>query len=196
MSIRTRMVAFAATLLLLAGTQSQASFVGTQGFADVGSPTANTGNINTATTLTIGEMLSTSSQSGAFVGLSTQIFGSVSFSTATGANTSLTFGDAAFGTFTSTSLKVAASAPGATSYYILGEFTPGTFSGFGGVTSPQSASITISFTQTPAGSGSISDSATLSVPPSGTIPEPASFAMVVIGLGGVFAVRRFRRRAA
>lgn len=208
MSIRNKLVAFAATLLLLTGAQSQAAFVGTQGFNDQGTPLANgsaTGNINTATTLTIGDLNTSTASTGVFTGVGKNIdFGTVTFNTSTGANTSLSFTDVGgpsngrFGSFTSTTFTSLTNVPGAVTYYVLGFFSPGTFSGYGGVTGPQAASLTISFNQTPAGTGGISDSVTLSVPPAplSTVPEPASFAMVVVGLGGIFAVRRFRRKAA
>jgi hypothetical protein len=204
MSIRNKLVAFTATLLLLTGAQSQASFVGTQGFNDQGTPLAGgsaSGNINTASTLTIGDLNTSTASTGVFAGIGKNIdFGTVTFNTTTGANTSLSFNDgpSKFGSFTSTSFTLLSNTPGLISYYVLGNFTPGTYSGFGGVTAPQAASLTISFNQTPSGSGAISDSVSLSVPPASiaSVPEPASFAMVAIGLGGIFAVRRFRRRAA
>jgi len=203
MSIRIKLVAVAATLLLLAGGQSQAAFVGTQGFGDQGTPLANgsaSGNINTATTLTIGDLNTTTASTGVFTGVGKNIdFGTVTFSTATGGNATLSFTDGTgkFGSFTSTTFATISNVPGTVSFYVLGLFTPGTFAGYGGVTTPQLASLTISFNQTPAGSGGISDSVTLSVPPAGnpTVPEPASIAMVVLGLGGVFAARRYSRRA-
>jgi len=203
MSIRKSLVAVAATLVLLVGAKSDAAFIGSLNFLDGGQPLANgspTGNIDTASTLTIGDLLSGGSKTGVFVGTPTFTdFGSVTFSTANGANTTFAFGNATFGFFASTLITSVNSGNGVQSFFILGTFTPGTAPGYGGVTAVQPASFTISFTQTPAGGGvgsSISDSGTLSVPPAGAVPEPASFAMVVIGLGGVFAVGRFRRRAA
>ncbi|MFM7183775.1 MAG: hypothetical protein ACKO4Z_03260, partial [Planctomycetota bacterium] len=52
---------------------------GSQGFADIGAPSTNTGNINTATTFTIGNLTSTGAQAGYFSGLTTQIFGPEAF---------------------------------------------------------------------------------------------------------------------
>jgi len=197
------MVAFAATLLLLVGAKSEAAFIGSQSFLDLGQPLANgspTASIDTASTLTIGDLRTGFSSTGVFVGTPFLTdFGAVTFSTANGANSSFTFGNATFGTFISTTITSIISGNGFQSFFILGNFTPGTAANYGGVTAPQPASFTLSFTQTPAGGGAnstISDSGTLSVPPAGAVPEPASFAMVVIGLGGVLAVGRFRRRAA
>jgi hypothetical protein len=212
MSIRIKLVALAATLLLLTGSQSEAAFAGSIGFNDQGQPLANgsaTGNIDAASTLTIGDLNTTNATSGLFVGVGKNIdLGSVTFSTSNGANTTFSFTDATgkFGSFVSQTITSIISGNGVESYYILGLFTPGNYTGYGTYATgmanngPLSASITVSFTQTPAGGGagsSISDSATMSVPPAGlTVPEPASFAMVAIGLGGIFAVGRFRRRAA
>jgi len=207
MSIRNRMVALATTLLLLVGAKSEAAFIGSQGFNDQGQPLAGStatngtanGNINTATWLTVGDLNTTLASTGVFAGIGKNIdLGMVTFSTANGANTTFTFSDPTgkFGSFTSSTVTSVLSGTGVRSFLIVGLFTPGNYAGYGGVTSPQAASVTISFTQTPAGNGSISDSASLAVPPSGTVPEPASFAMVVIGFGGVFAARRFRRRSA
>ncbi len=179
-----------------------ASPVGTQGFADLGSPQAGgstTGNINTATTFKIGDMFTTSSNTGIFSGLGSQNIGAVSFDT-TSAN-SLSFTNTAFGTFTSTSIDEYTNKPGTVAFYVLGTWTPGTYNNnnttyTGG---PYDASFTISFTQTPAGAGNaISDSATFSIPPSGnpSVPEPASIVMGLTGLviGGL-AYRRHRRQA-
>jgi hypothetical protein len=192
MSIRIKLVAFAATLLLLTGAQSQAAYVGTLALVDIGSPTANSGNINTATSFTIGNLFSTVG-TGVLAGEGGMAFGAVTFTT-TGTG-SLSFGNASFGSFTSTSvLEFNNSAPGSASFYFVGILTPGT----GDPGTATAASFTVGFTQTPASTGQIGDSGTFSVPPAGApiVPEPASFAMVAIGLGGIFAVGRFRRRAA
>jgi hypothetical protein len=166
-------------------TGAQAGSVNTQGFADIGTPTANTGDINTATSFTVGNLVSTTAQTGFFVGMATQTFGSVTFDTTSG--TSLTFGNSVFGTFTSTSITEATNVAGSVAFYVLGNWTPGSQGGTAG-----ESSFTISFTQTPAHTGSISDSGTFSIPPAAVVPEPSS---VVMGLTGVaFGVVIFRRR--
>ncbi len=176
--------------------------VGTQGFADIGTPLAGgsaTGDINTATSFTIGNLVSTTSDTGVFSGMSSQVIGAVSFDTTSG--TSLSFTNSAFGTFTSTSIDEYTNKAGTVAFYVLGTWTPGTYNNNNTTytSGPYDASFTISFTQTPPGSGnSISDSATFSVPPTGmpSVPEPASIVMGLTGLviGGL-AYRRHRRQA-
>jgi hypothetical protein len=172
---------------------AQAGF-STQGFADIGTPTANTGNINTATVFTIGDLISTTANTGIFAGLPTQVIGPVTFDSTVGS--SLSFSSSGFGSFTSTSITEISNSSGQAAFYVLGNFLGGADDGGAGSNGP--ASFTISFTQTPSGSGSISDSGTFSVPPAGTVPEPSSIVCTLIGIGsfaGVGLVRRKRKSA-
>jgi hypothetical protein len=172
----------------------------TQGFVDMGTGLADgmsTNDINRAATLTIGDLSSNTTQTGIFVGMSHQNLGEVSFSTAVGTNGSLSFGNSVFGTFTSTSLKVLSDVPGAVSFYILGDYTPGSRGGSAGT-----ASFSISFIQAPIGGGAgsgISDSGVFSIPPAGgiqiaSVPEPAGLVMGLTGIAAVGLVWGHRRR--
>lgn len=170
--------------------------VGTQSFADLGVPLANgspTGNILTATTFTIGDLVSTLAQSGVFAGLPVQNFGSVTFSP--GSMTSLNFNDGPFGRFTSTLIDptVVPTHAGTTiSLFIVGDWTPGTFEKSGA--GPFPSDLTISFTQTPGGNGTISDSATFSTPQTvAGVPEPGSLGLALVAFGGL-GIALWRRR--
>jgi hypothetical protein len=165
---------------------------GTQGFADIGTPMASgsaTGNINTATMFTIGDLMSTTANTGVFSGMTHQDFGSVMFDITSAS--SLDFGNSVFGHFASTSFTETKMAPGVLSIFVLGEWTPGTQ---GGVTGgPFMSDVTITFNQTPPFSGSISDSFTFATPaPTSSVPEPATFGLMALGLLGL--ARRRRRR--
>jgi hypothetical protein len=106
-----------------------APLISTQAFADIGIPTAggsSTGNINTATSFTIGSLTSTPANTGLFVGMPTQTFiSNIPFSLTS--PTSLSFGNAVFGSFTSTSIVEATNIPGSIAIYALGNWTPGTY---------------------------------------------------------------------
>lgn len=183
--------AFAASTALSANA---ATVVGTQGFADLGTVTVNTGNINTATKFTIGALLTSSANSGIFAGYGAYTnFGSFSFDT--NVANSLSFGNASFGTFTSTGFNLSSAGAGSETIYILGNWTPGTYASSVPAGSYLS-SLTFAFTQTPAYIGSISDSATFSIPPAGAVPEISTWAMMLAGFGGLGFVGLRRRTVA
>jgi hypothetical protein len=163
---------------------------GSQGFADIGSPSVDSGNINTGTSFTIGNMISTGASLGYFTGLSTQIFGPITFNA--GVGSSLSFGNATFGSFTSTSITEQTNAAGERSFYILGNYTAGTFNPALSP-NPAPASVIVGFTQSPAGTGAISDSASLSIPPA-AVPEPSTIVLATVGIAAAIAVERSRRR--
>ena len=170
----------------------QATTMGAQAFVDIGSPTANgspTGNINTATTFSIGTFVSTTSQTGVFTGMPTQFFPSFSFNITN--PTSLIFGNSVFGTFASTAITVVENVPGFLNISVLGNWTPGTF---GGVTGgPFGSILAFTFTQDPAHRGPISAAATFSILPA-VIPEPPSIVMGLTGLAAGVLIYRLRRR--
>jgi hypothetical protein len=87
-------------------------------------------------------------------------------------------------------------APGERSFFILGNYTAGTFNP-SLAPNPAPASIRVSFTQTPPVDGAISASATMAIPP---VPEPSTLMLACVGLAGGLAVeqnrRASRRRAA
>jgi len=160
---------------------------GSQGFADLGAPTANTGNINTATLLSFGNMVSNGSQTGYFTGLVTQVLGPVSIDPALG--TSISFGNGTFGSFASTSITEQTNTSGERSFLVLGNYSAGTFDP-SLTPNPAPASMTISFTQTPPSIGAISASATLAIPP---VPEPSTAILAGVGVGGSLLSLQKRR---
>lgn len=185
-----------AVALFSLGTM-QAAVIGTIGFSDIGQPLAEgstSGDINTSTMFTIGELFSDIGGTGVFAGLPHQDFGAVAFDS--GVGTSLSFSNAVFGTFTSTSIIEPVNTPGIIGFYILGNYTTGTYAGLGGAgQGPSQASFTLTFNQTPPSDGSISDSATFSIPPAtppGT-PEPASMVLMGSALIGLAMIRRRRK---
>ena len=157
------------------------------------------GDINTGTSFTIGNLTTSGANTGDLAGLpALETFGPVSFDT--GSGTSFHFSDTAksdlFGAFASTSIKEVSNDPGFVSFYILGNWTPGTF---GGVPSGSYASsFSLSFTQNGGTGTAISDSGTFSVPPSGStpIPELSTWAMMGLGFAGLgFAGFRSPRKS-
>jgi hypothetical protein len=153
---------------------------GHQGFIAFSPSTTNTGNINTATTFMLGSWTSTRVSDGIFVGMQPQDFGDLFLDTTI--PTSLSFGNAVFGTFASTSITKEAAPTGTASIFATGNWTPGTH---GGVTGgPFASELTLSLTQTPANTGSISASATFATPQE-KVPEPSTFVLLLTGLAGV-----------
>jgi len=170
--------------------------LGHQTFVDVGTPLADgsaTGNINTAIDFTIGNLMSTSHNSGIFAGMPETRFGSVMFNQ--NVPTSLSFANAVFGSFTSTSImevhNSSGQGAGVVGFFAQGTWTPAARFRSG----PLPADFTISFTQTPALDGFISNSATFALPGPSSIPEPSSFGMLLTGLAALLVGYPLRRRS-
>ncbi len=132
-----RLVLFTAVTLICGVGAARAGIMGSQAFADIGQPTTNNGaypgNINTSTIFNMGDLLSTGSQQGVFVGMSNQFIGPATFNTTV--PTSFSFGNSVFGTFDSTSITetVNQSSPsGVVDFTMLGEYYPGSYVGGSG----------------------------------------------------------------
>ena len=158
---------------------------GTLSFVDIGSPSASpVTDIGSDTIFNIGNLISTVGY-GDFSGLSVQIFGPQTIDLTS--PTSLSFGNATFGTFSSTSISVISQSSSSVDIYVLGNYIAGTFGGTLSDSGP--ASFHITFGQTPAGTGSLNDSAGLSIPPE-PVPEPTTMAFAALGGASLLLFRR------
>ena len=167
---------------------------GTQSFADLGIPLADgspNGNILTADSFTIGDLVTTAAHSGVFMGLPVQSFGSITFDRLV--PNSLVFTDGPFGTFRSTLIDPIEAGSSIT-FFVVGNWTPGSFEK--GFTGAFPSDLTISFTQTPRTDGTLSDSATFSTPAQVSVPAPTDWlgvnALLAMGVGGVWWFTRRR----
>jgi hypothetical protein len=199
-----RMIAFLAALgLVLATSQAQAGFNGTLTLI-AGSPTTN-GNLATATTFNLGS-LSASSSTGDFANVpSGATFTSTSFNYPVPPNpsSSMTVANSSWGTFTQTSQATDSllETPGVVvrSFDIEGEFSTGSMNGgVDGGAANEVAKLIVTLTQISVpGDTILNGTATMVVGPV-SVPQPASVAMVglgMMGLGGYAVRRQLARRS-
>jgi hypothetical protein len=194
-------------LALSAGAAHANVFNGTISFSDNGSVSCTSPGIislNTCTAFQIGggagiggfHVTSTTS-TGDFSGFPNTDFGTIDFDITV--PTSFILAAPAFGSFSSTSITTVSNVPGARALYFTGTYVCGLGCGIEPISGPVSedASFTLSFTQTPAGVGGLSDSGTFSDPPSGftSTPEPGTWGLIGSALIGVGAMIRRSRKA-
>lgn len=192
-----RTAGLAAILVVMSAITSQAAtIVGSQAIGDFGSPVTDTGNILTATTFDFSGSLAaaTTSRSGDFTALSGALMLTFSQPVLDITNPAgWTFSNPVLGSFTAQSISLESIGATQIGYYILGTFTPGS-----GLSSYEAgaASFSISFTQVGGRNGAISDSGTLTsppTPPQTVTPEPTSTALA--GFAGIgMAIGAWRRR--
>jgi PEP-CTERM motif len=204
--------ALALGLVLVGSPSAWAQPVGTQGFVDVNTPTANSSDIALATSFTIGSnslLITTNSSTGIFVGLTTAAVTGASGSTFTvtptldhtTSNTTFSFGNSAFGSFTSTESELTAVTTGSSSasvtYLFEGNWTAGTYpTAFTGNTYP--ASVTLTINQTGGPGSALSVGGTFAVPPTPVtvVPEPSTMAIAGLGALGLIGYGIRRRKGA
>jgi hypothetical protein len=183
-------LAVAVAAALLQATPVRADVVvGTQAIVDTDTPTANTGDITTATSFTLTALTTTGSRTGDFLAVPplTALFPPTAILTLATPST-FHFGSTAFGTFTGISIVTLASAPGFESFRITGLFAPGTLFPATKQT-PSVTTLDLGFTQIGGPNTAISASGTLVA-----VPEPGSLLLGVAGVAGVGLVTGLRRR--
>jgi hypothetical protein len=181
-------LAVAVAAALLQATPVRADVVvGTQAIVDTDTPTANTNDISTATSFTLVMLTTTGSRTGDFLAVPPlTALGGATLTLAT--PSTFHFGNAAFGTFTGTSLMDLASATGFRSFRITGVFDPGTLFPATKQT-PSVTTLDLGFTQIGGPNTAISASGTLVA-----VPEPGCLLLGLTGVAGFGLVTGLRRR--
>jgi hypothetical protein len=175
-----------------AGVRAATITIGTQGFNAGGEViTPNTGDITTSTVFNFGNFGSTDNQTGIFVGMPNELFGPLTLTVSSG--TGFDFSDSVFGDFVSSSITPIFVGLGVATYALDGTWTPGTFSGFSGLTGPLTANITMAFTQVGGPGTAPSFSGTLDITEVSAVPEPSSIVLVLTALIAGVVLFRFRR---
>jgi hypothetical protein len=183
-----------------------AETLATQAFADSGTPQVGsdprnlspTGDVNTATVFSVEDLVSTTSNSGALLGMPPVSLGGFIFNL----NNPPIGGfpsNQLFGSFTLESLTEPVNNPdsGFATLLATGVWVPGTWAIDHGLSDkPYDAQLRISFTQTPSHTGAISASGTFAVPAPAAVPEPSSIVLVLTGLAAVVTDWRRRRQRA
>jgi hypothetical protein len=185
--------AIAATTLTAVPATAAVSINGSVAASIVG-VSSSTASIDVGTTFTNTFMTIVGSSTGDFAGIGHEIFGISSLTALKGQifSFSSSFGD--FGGLVNSVVVTGDINNRTVSAYVLGEFGG---SGFLSGYQEGPASVTLSFTQTGV-NGATSGSFSLASPPAPipAVPEPAIWAMMIVGFGLIGGAMRYRRRSA
>lgn len=197
-----RNIALLAVLGLgFASSNAQAGFTGSYAVAGFNT-TSSTGGLAAPTTFTFAPLITSSDGTGGFspivppagVSAGTTLTSSTFSTSAVG----FTF-TSIYGTFTGTVLPVRTAISivdgvvNGETYYVLGNYFGGNVGGTAATAIP--ASFTLGLTQDGGPGNAISASGTLVIPPAPLVPEPASIAMLGLGLVSVGGLALRRRMA-
>jgi hypothetical protein len=179
--------------LLGATVAANAQTYATFGFTPIGTITANTNDVTTATSFTVPSAEVVNSLPATYMGHPNYFIGLINLSdavtlssTTVADGTGLDFSSDGFNFTHGDTVNLISNGAGATGFREFGTLTGP------GITSPQTAEISGSFTQGSAG-GTINGSFTLTIPPA--VPEPGAVATLAgMGVAGVSLVARRRRK--
>lgn len=111
----------------------------------------------------------------------------------TGNLAGFTFGNSSFGTFTATSGVEESSPAGTRTFFITGNFVPGSL--FSSTLTGNTASIIIGLNQNGGAGSVIGWASTFNTPSLASVPEPASMSLTGIGLSFIGLILGYRKRS-